>query len=596
MSDFRTLEGAIEATYDHLDISSPRDMAAFWTVVPKYLQKYGTEHSNKHTRNQGEQQLRHHLDTILCHTLEKIEVFEYRDLAQTTLGFAKIVNNIGNRLRQPDDIRQILHHFFIGDNSTNKEFLFGHIAAASMPILQKFDARSLSNFIYAYGLSGYVLKFEDGSTLFDILASKTIPKLGGFASQGFSNMLWSYANVKASNPNLFKESGDVITAHQNLEMFTPQALSNIVWAYATVDESHHKLFKKVADHVAALDNLRSFNPQGLSNTVWAYASVNESHPMLFKKVADHVASLDNFIGFKPQALSNIVWAYATVGESHSQLVKKVADHVASLDSLRSFEPQHLSNIVWAYATLNESHPKLFQKVAGAVIGKQDELNSQSISNLAWAFATNGQLDENLLKTLAPTAAACVNKCNSQNLANLAWAYAVANVAAPSLFNDDFINALLEKQGDLNIGNLSQLHQWNLWQQELKSDIRLPPSLREKCHEAFLHRVPKSSKFQRDVISEIIFIGLVPEEEKLTEKGYRLDALVEVDGTKIGIEVDGPSHFIGEKPTGSTILKHRQVTNIERIKIVSVSYWEWRKLKRDRSKKQQYLRLLLRLDK
>ena len=42
--------------------------------------------------------------------------------------------------------------------------------------------------------------------------------------------------------------------------------------------------------------------------------------------------------------------------------------------------------------------------------------------------------------------------------------------------------------------------------------------------------------------------------------------MEVNGNKIGIEVDGPSHFVGRKPTGSTLLKHRQVITLDGIKL------------------------------
>ena len=78
---------------------------------------------------------------------------------------------------------------------------------------------------------------------------------------------------------------------------------------------------------------------------------------------------------------------------------------------------------------------------------------------------------------------------------------------------------------------------------------------------------------------------------LTESGYRLDVLVEVNGEKIGIEVDGPFHFLGRNPNGRTILKHRQVTNVDGSPVVSVPYWEWDELE-DHNKKQQYLRALL----
>jgi hypothetical protein len=45
--------------------------------------------------------------------------------------------------------------------------------------------------------------------------------------------------------------------------------------------------------------------------------------------------------------------------------------------------------------------------------------------------------------------------------------------------------------------------------------------------------------------------LDPKEEFLTKSGYSLDALVVVNGEKIGVEVDGPSHFVGTN--GRTLL-------------------------------------------
>ena len=137
-----------------------------------------------------------------------------------------------------------------------------------------------------------------------------------------------------------------------------------------------------------------------------------------------------------------------------------------------------------------------------------------------------------------------------------------------------------------------MHQWQLWQKEIKSEIELPALLAKKSHKVFISTVPRPSALQDNVISELRSIGLEPEEEVLTESGYRLDAVVEVDGEKIGVEVDGPTHFLGRKPTGSTILKHRQVTNLEGVALVSVPYWEWNELGKDRSKKQQHLRSLL----
>ena len=64
----------------------------------------------------------------------------------------------------------------------------------------------------------------------------------------------------------------------------------------------------------------------------------------------------------------------------------------------------------------------------------------------------------------------------------------------------------------------------------------------------------------------------------------IDESVHMNGEKIGVEVDGPTHFLGKKPKGHTLLKRRQVAAIDGIRVLSVPYWEWNKLKDETSKK------------
>ena len=351
----------------------------------------------------------------------------------------------------------------------------------------------------------------------------------------------------------------------------------------------------------AIPNLNRFDSQGLSNMLWAYANVGVFHSKLFKKAGDTVIDMENLVDFWPQALANIVWAYATAQESHPKLFQKVADHIVALalNDLDKFKPQDLSNTVWAFATAEESHPKLFQKLAGTAIKRQHEFIPQHVANFLWASATNGEIDQNLFSSLTPAVIANLDKYNEQGLANIAWAYAVANVTAPSVFDEAFVHVCLKKEDEFIIENLRQHHQWQLWQDELQSNVQLPQSLQKKCYDAFISEAPRPSKLQDDVVSELSSIGLEPEEEVLTKSGYRLDAVVEVNGKQVGVEVDGPSHFVGRTrtPTGSTILKNRQVPNLDLdgIPLVSVPYWEWDKFKKDSDKKQRYLRTLLGLD-
>jgi hypothetical protein len=72
--------------------------------------------------------------------------------------------------------------------------------------------------------------------------------------------------------------------------------------------------------------------------------------------------------------------------------------------------------------------------------------------------------------------------------------------------------------------------------------------------------PTLSNIHADVAFRVFVVssGLRPEDKFLTKTCYRLDALVELKGTKVGTEVDSPSHFVGRKAMGVTLLKCRQV--------------------------------------
>ncbi|KAL7530568.1 hypothetical protein ACHAXR_003568, partial [Thalassiosira sp. AJA248-18] len=351
------------------------------------------------------------------------------------------------------------------------------------------------------------------------------------------------------------------------------------------------LFDKVAYEVIKHRQLSSFNPQDLPNIAWAFAAAGVFDSTLFNRVADEVAS--RHLGpFKPQHLSNIVWAFATAEVSSPTLFNRVADEVTHRH-LGSFIPQELSNIVWAFGTAGVLHTTLFVRMAGAIMGRTQELVSQDVSNILWANATVGLLDSPLFTEMIPRVMTLLHQCNNQHLANIAWSYAVANVDAPTLFDGHFHDVLLEKMNKFCVAELRQLYQWHLWQKEEKGNTGLPPVFQERCYEAFLPDETVSA-FQKGVVSVLRSIGLKPKEEQLTQKGYSLDALVEVNGRKVGVEVevDGPTHFIGRKLTGSTLLKRRQIANVEGIMLVSVPYWEWNELGQDHSKKQIYLRSLL----
>eukprot|EP00985_Skeletonema_marinoi_P008055 scaffold3587_cov151-Skeletonema_marinoi.AAC.5 len=599
--DFQSVEEIIMVAYEHLDDMSRRDVSAFWTCISKLMTKRQPRQQRTPPSAVGElsfEDMEHMLYTIFDDTTDGIGMCNMKELTETTLGMAKLVKILRQKRRGEDSSRSILRRLLVSKDMKPNRELFKLLAGASMDIIREFDERHLSNLAYAYALIDYVPEFDDWSDLFDHIAMNAVDVRAEFNAQHISNMLWAFATVNKPHAVLFEAIGDQVVALEHLGEFRPQALSNTAWAYAKAGVHHPKLFEKVANYIVDSKSLDPFQPQELSNTVWAYATaginhpklfaevanlVIESetldrfkpqelsnalwayattginHPRLFERVANHIVESDSLDRFKPQDFSNTLWAYATAGVNHPKLFQRLANHIVKHDSLERFKPQEFSNTMWAYATAQVHHPKLFKKVAEAVIQRKEEFGSQAVANLLWSYATMGITDKQLFSSFMPTAAKLINTYNNQDIANIAWAYAVADIDAPPLFNDRFINKPLPAPPMASFSNSG-----------------LPVDLQERCFNAFISDEPTVSKLQDDVVAQLLHIGLETKEEVLVGSGYRIDAIVKVNGKTIGIEADGPSHFIGrsKSPSGSTILKRRQVSSIDGIELVSVPYWNW----------------------
>ena len=366
-----------------------------------------------------------------------------------------------------------------------------------------------------------------------------------------------------ANPEVWRELAKA--AVPRLGDFKSQELTNTVWAFATAGVPAPTLFATVAK--AAVPRLGDFTPQNLANTAWAFATAGVPAPTLFAAVANEAAP--RLRDFTPQALANTAWAFATAGVPAPPLFAAVAK--AAVPRLGDFTPQNLSNTAWAFATAGVPAPTLFSAVANEAAPRLGEFKSQALANTVWAFATAGVPAPKLFAAVAKEAAPRLGDFAPQELAKTAWAFAVADVLAPQLFGPEF--AARCEALPLDHENLSQLHQWQLWLAErgLASPLSAPFS--DRCRNAFVSGGVHVSKLQREVVSSLSRLGLSVEEEVLTESGYSLDAVIEHGDARIVVEVNGPSHFIGQDPSGATLLKRRQLRSFGWA-LLSVPYWEW----------------------
>ena len=630
-TDDHSISELIQLAYDNLDDMTPYYIAAFWDKLSKQIGGNG-DHSKPqvgYIRMEGRMELL--LYEIFDLTKDNLKYFGAKHLTLTIYGVAKIASTLRKQRTMCGEAT--LCDLLLDQNMKPRKETFDFFTQEVVNNFHRFDAKNLSMVAYAYALIGYEPAFVDGSDLFDHIATKALEIVAEFEPPALSSILYAFARAFRPHPVLFEAMGDQLVSFNHLNEIEPRDLSKIVWAHATANIPHTKVFEKVATYMVGLDDLNQFESHHLSNTVIGYAKAGVPHPELFDKVSNHILALDSLDQFSPNSLcgtvwayakagvrdqelfakvsthivgfdsldhfthpptlSSIVWAYAKAGIHDQQLFEMLANHIVGFDSLHEFNSHEFSSIVWAYAKAQFPLPALFQKVSKAAIKIMYEFNPQEIANLLWAYATMGIIDKELFTSFAPAAAELIDSFSKQDISNVAWAYAVADVDVPNLFNDRFIKCIENKKG-FEIESLSQLHQWHIWQAMELSHACLPPELELRCYKAFTSTDPCPSNLQMHVVDNLPAISVELQEEVRMYSGYLLDAVVEVRGKTVGIEVDGPSHFIGKSktPTGSTILKRRQVPWIDEIELLSVPYWEWDKVRMDEVKKQNYLHDLL----
>ena len=440
---------------------------------------------------------------------------------------------------------------------------FREIESSVAARIRRFEPQGLSNVAWAFATLGH-----GSDAFYDAVARQSLVRLKDFAPQDKVMLALAYSRIDRPHPELFERIAS--ESASELDRFTELDLFNTAMSYAKVGASEEWM-KSIANEIVRRPPKSSFPPQLMVGIAWAYSSGGMRIPALFNYVSE--ACVDRCEELETKEVASLAWSYANADAFHRPLLAALAD--SSHGRWVGFDAPSLANVAWAYATAQEDRPELFEGIVNAAVPSSEEFGVQGVSMLLWACAASGQVpeDRRLFDSFAPRATHLLRECNGQSLANIAWEYVVANVHADSLFGPSFVNVLAEKIGEFDRQGLSQLHQRNVWRKSMAADDVLPSELEGVCRDAFVSQPVQKSGLQSDVVSTLVHMGIHPEEEFLTPSGYRLDALVDVDGKQLGVEVDGPFHFVGRKPTGSTILKRRQVFEADEIPVVSLPYWE-----------------------
>jgi hypothetical protein len=267
-----------------------------------------------------------------------------------------------------------------------------------------------------------------------------------------------------------------------------------------------------------------------------------------------------------------------------------------------YNPQQLSSTIWALATLGHRDDGFTSALILEARSKLPMYNPQQLSNTLWALATVGHHDDGFTSALISEAQAKLPTFNPQDLANTLWALAVFCPNLQSQTNPSVVSSLISAMSS-NISGLTdrwlrQLFMFFLGMKDQCWETGLIPiDLWDMGKSAWISNMsPNPSKRQLDVLK---VIKSLPECSKatgelLTEDGFfSIDiALIRADGTKVAIEVDGPTHFTSNDPkrmNGATMLRNRFL-EARGWRVVSVPVEAWSGV--PRGGKEQYLMDLL----
>jgi len=520
------------------------------------------------------------------------------------------------RLKQfgPIECSQISWSFATIGRSQSDQLFTGieHVVLSKIGV-GKFETLGLSNLAWSFSILGY-----GSSNFFTVIEKQCIDKFNECTAKDKTMLALAYSRREGDdndNEEYPKELFDLIASSSltSLQDYTGLDLFNIVVSFVKVGYIHKPLMEAVANELVRRPLSEfSYQDRDVVNAcvglAWAYSTVGCRSPRLLDYIA--TACIDKLDTLDTKEIGSLAWSFASLECYHRPFFRALTK--SSEHRWDEFDESSLAKMAWALSTKSLNIPdcgddddsliveKIYMsEITKAAIAKCDTFTVQAISMLLWSCSARGYLHPQLFETFIPRASDLlldasgelddIHISNIQSLANIAWACSVQDIVdADTLFGDAFISIITWHIDEFDNQGLCQLHQWNTWRKTLDHSATLPQDIEERCRDTFINRGVRSSNLQKDVIFELSRMGMQLEDEALTSSGYRLDVVVNIDGKQIGIEVDGPTHFIDKEPTGSTMLKQRQVVNCDGIELVSIPYWEWNELKSSNDK-ERYLR-------
>jgi hypothetical protein len=609
------------------------------------------------------------LEVIAENALTRLDKFKAQELNNLAWGFArlghrseqaeKLFVGVAKELSQrtwqfkPQDIGTTLWSLATAGCFDFRAFRAGS-SRLNLRQIRSFKPQEMSNTVWALATAGFA---PEHSRAFDttLVPSSQRPSRDMITQDHITECFAAVAGEAMRRPQDFKD----------------QELKDVLWSFSKAGVRHPSLFQKVAKHLVGSNGrgLSTFSSQGLGNTLWSYAKQAQLSLEVIESLGDSVklVSTGRLAVYETSCLDNGGEAVIT------RLFARAAEAGMRM-GLGRFTNQDLSNTVWAYSTLGILHSRFFKEVENEVVSRlrrNGRFRGQEIANIVWSFATlNAQPELSMVDALSSYVA---EQCRGRNgideysiarmfsqrqeLANLAWSCAVIG-RYPKDLMDIAYKGLLgtsnnpeEMKKIFNDDGLQKSSIMTLFYVQVAADVEAPGLLslpegfpngwgededckRQNGNENDLIQMSSSmltltvSKLQKAVSSTFNKIGfdsvlehVIDASEINDEHGVQLPQsqtqFLSIDianvEKRIGIEVDGPGHFVRliddpnklthsdlkqefqdrgkNRVNGPTILKHRLLTHLG-WDIIHLPYWEFQELAGDTESEMRYCQSLL----
>jgi very-short-patch-repair endonuclease len=421
---------------------------------------------------------------------------------------------------------------------------------------------SLSTAAWSYGAVGVA-----DADLLCALEAAAAPRLRGFTAQGLCNLAWAFAVLGHTPPAFFAALGDAAAALPGT--LAPLDAASLAHALATAGAPHERALAAVRASVAHAAPRGEYTGRQLATTARALAALGVADTRTMNVLADAALRATRRGALEPLGAAQLAWACAASRHDAPALMEALA--VYSLPRLQRFSPLGLAMLCFAYAALAHDAPALQRALAAEVDARSAEFDGPALTIAARGLvAVPGGAAAPTFRRVRAALAALAPRLRAHELAQVYQIEMVMSAeGVPRDAGDAGDAAALADEG----GEMSASRVFAALFASGEARASARSAWREQAREERRHQ----SATQRAVMAATARVaareGLpAPVAEHTLRDGYSLD--VAWPAARVGLEVDGPSHFAANtrRALGATRLKQRLVAAAG-WRVVSLPFWE-----------------------